>query len=368
VNIGLDLELGHVPSTSALAIQRGAEIAIAELNAGGGVLGGRPLQALVRDNRSVPARGVENLRELLEAPDLVAVIGGKFSPVVLEQLPLLHEKELPMLVAWAAADGIVDNGRSPSFVFRLAARDSWAVEVMLRHAAQRGLRRVGLMLPNTAWGRSNEAAVRAGLARREGLGLVGTRWHNWGVKSLVEDYQALRAAGAQALLLVTNETEGALLIREMAALPAAERLPLLSHHGLAGGDLPALAGPALHEVDLAVVQIFGFVPSRGPRAARLLEAAQRAYGCGEPACIPSAAGLAAAYDLVHLLARAVDRAGTTDRRAIRSALEELGPYDGAVKRFERPFGPRSHEALTPRDLYLARYDRAGLLVRIPEGR
>ena len=365
VSIGLDLELGHRPSTSGQAIRRGAEIAIAEINAAGGVLGGRPLQAVVRDNRSVPARGVENVRAFAEVPDLVAVIGGKFSPVILAELPLLHELQLPILVAWGAADPIIDNEFSPSYAFRLSARDSWVMQVMLREATRRGLKRVGLLLPNTAWGRSNEAAAEAHLAKGKGPAVAGIRWHNWGVKSLVDDYQVLRRAGAEAIVLVTNEAEGAVLVREVASLPEAERLPLISHHGLAGGDFPQLAGAALHEVDLTVVQFFGFAAPAGPRATRLRDAVLRASGASGPEGIPSAAGVAAAYDLVHLLARAVEHAGSTRRPAVRKALEELGPYDGAVKRFDRPFTARRHEALSASDLYLARYDTRGVLLRVP---
>jgi branched-chain amino acid transport system substrate-binding protein len=73
--------------------------------------------------------------------------------------------------------------------------------------------------------------------------------------------------------------------------------------------------------------------------------------------------MAAAYDLTHILARAIDRAGTTSRPAVRQALEEVEGYDGAVRRFRRPFAPGRHEALSPADLYLARYDGRGMLVR-----
>jgi branched-chain amino acid transport system substrate-binding protein len=124
VYVGLDLEFGHQTSTSATAVQRGVEIAIAEVNAAGGVLGGRPLETVVMSNRAVPARGVENLRALAERKDLVAVLCGKFSPVVLEQIPLLSELKVPLLDPWAAADSIVDNGQRPNYVFRLSLRDS----------------------------------------------------------------------------------------------------------------------------------------------------------------------------------------------------------------------------------------------------
>ena len=57
VLIGLDAEFGNPTSTSAQAIQQGIEIAIEEVNQAGGVLNGRKLALVTRDNRSVTAIG-----------------------------------------------------------------------------------------------------------------------------------------------------------------------------------------------------------------------------------------------------------------------------------------------------------------------
>ena len=97
VYIGLDAEFGHKTSTSDEAIRAGILIAIDEINNAGGVLGGRPLKLLERDNRSVPARGVANFTELAQIPDLTAVFCGKFSPVVIEALPTIHKLKIPAL-------------------------------------------------------------------------------------------------------------------------------------------------------------------------------------------------------------------------------------------------------------------------------
>src|SRR3990167_6235373 len=92
-------------------------------------------------------------------PELVAVFGGRFSPVVIEQLPVLKRARVPFLAVWSAADAIVDNGSVPNYAFRLSLRDSLAMPFMLDAARRRGIERVGLLLTNTAWGRSNLAAV-----------------------------------------------------------------------------------------------------------------------------------------------------------------------------------------------------------------
>jgi branched-chain amino acid transport system substrate-binding protein len=178
VRIGFDGEFGHVTSTSAQAIRQGILIAVDEINAKGGVLGGRKLELVERDNRSVPARGIANIRELASDPDLVAVFSGKFSPVVIEQISVVHELGLPLLDPWAAADEIIDNGQTPNFVFRLSLRDGWALAAILAEARKRGLDKVGMMLPNTAWGRSSLKAAEAWTRSNPGLSIVDSAWYN----------------------------------------------------------------------------------------------------------------------------------------------------------------------------------------------
>jgi branched-chain amino acid transport system substrate-binding protein len=361
VVIGLDLEFGHATSTSAAAVKWGALLAVEEINHRGGVLGGRPLVVVERDNRSNPSRGMENLRELAQLPDLVAVLGGKFSQVLLQQIPLAHEFHVNLFSAWAAADDVVDS-KPGSYVFRISMRDSWALPALLEHARGRGLKRVGLLLSNVAWGRSSEAAARAWLERQSALTLAGVEWFNWGDTTLLPGYRALQAAGSEAVILVANEPEGAVLVRELATLPRAERIPILSHWGVTGGDFPALCGPALQEVDLVVVQTFTFFGRRSPQVSAVLEAARRKLGVSGPEAIKSPVGLAQAYDIVQILARAVDLAGTTDRARVRDALEHVRYEEGLVRRYGQPFAPGRHDALGPADVFLARWDARGVLV------
>jgi branched-chain amino acid transport system substrate-binding protein len=366
VLVGLDAEFGYARSTSAEAIRQGMQIAIEEINAAGGVLGGRPLALVERANHSVPARSIENVKEMAAMPDLVAVFCGRFSPTVLEVLPTIHDAGLPLLAPWSAADAIVDNGRSPNFVFRLSLRDSWAVRSLLRDVQARGLRRVGMLLLNTSWGRSSLKAAEAQVLESGGrLRIVATRWFNWNDASFLDAYQDLRRDGAEAIVLVANANEAAILVREVASLPPGERLPILSHWGITGGELPELAGPALREVDLSVVQTFSFVGNADPRAVRVVAAHRRLFGSAGPRGIRAPVGVAHAYDLTHLLARAIQRAGSTDRAAIRGALEGLGPYTGLIKSYPRPFTAARHEALSPEDVFIARYAADGAIVRVP---
>jgi branched-chain amino acid transport system substrate-binding protein len=362
VLLGIDGEFGLENSTSAQAVELGMRAAIAEINAAGGVLGGRPLQLVIKDHRSIPARGIRNIQEFARMPGLVAVFGGRFSPVVIEELPALRATSTLFMAPWSSADAIVDNGMQPNYVYRLSLRDSLAMPRLLQAAHRRHLDSVGLLLTNTSWGRSNaEAAERAVNANR-GMKLVGTSWYNWRDTSLVGKYQQLRAAGARAIVLVANDDEAAVLVREVAALPKKERLPILSHWGVTGGEFAKQAGPALRQVDFSVIQTFSFWNADQARVQRFLASAAGVSKVRRIEDIKGPVGAAHAYDLTHILALAITQAGSTDRRLVRAALEKLPAYRGLIKDYAPPFTATRHEALGPDELLLARYRADGVLV------
>ncbi|HNW78267.1 MAG TPA: ABC transporter substrate-binding protein, partial [Candidatus Competibacteraceae bacterium] len=249
-------------------------------------------------------------------------------------------------------------------VFRLSLRDSWALQVMIDAAARADRQRIGLLLPNTEWGRSSQRAAQAVVQARSAVQLAGVQWYNWGEASMLEKYQALRVAGADAIILVANDREGALLVREVAALPAEQRLPIFSHWGITGGTFFENTGAAvLAAVDFSVVQTYSFLDARDPVALHVI-AAIRQRGIDVPRRIEAPVGVAQAYDLVWILARAIDRAGSIERAAVRDALEQVNDYRGLIRYYARPFAPDRHEALALEDVFMARYAADGAIERI----
>ncbi|MDQ6619409.1 MAG: ABC transporter substrate-binding protein [Pseudomonadota bacterium] len=358
--VGIDGEFGLENSTSAQAVELGVRIAVQQINDAGGVLG-RPFEIVKKDHRSIPARGIRNIAEFAAMPELVAVYGARFSPVVIEELPALKAAKMPFLAVWSAADSIVDNGTQPNYVFRLSLRDSLAMPFMLDNARRRGLDKVGLLYTNTSWGRSNQAAVDKYAAGHAAPRVMATAWYNWTEKSLVDKYLTLTGAGAQAVLLVANDDEAALLVREVASLPAQQRVPIISHWGVTGGRFVQAAGPALKEVDFSVIQTFSFFNARKAGLDRFMAGARK-LGIDHIDKIESPVGVAHAYDMTHILARAIALAGTTERAAVRDTLEKVRNYDGLVRRYPAPFTGTRHEALTERELLMARYRSDGVLV------
>ncbi len=362
VLVGLDGEFGLENSISAQAIELGLRTAIAEINAAGGVLGGRPIELVIKDNRAVPERGIQNITEFAATPNLVAVFGGRFSPVAIAQLPVIKEAKLPYLGVWAAADPIIDNGMQPNYVFRLSLRDGLSMPKLLKTAQQRGFDKVGLLLHNNAWGRSNLAAAEKYMLGVKNQKIVDIAWFNFKDTTLITQYKKLMDAGAKVVLLVANDAEGVILVREVAALPSSQRVPIISHWGITGGEFFKNTAGALQEIDLSVIQTFSFFSADKQMLARFMKTATQTGGIKRIEDIQAPVGVAHAYDLMHILAKAINLARSTERSAIRDALEKVSEHRGLIKLYKPPFTPTRHEALGPAELLMARYNREGVLV------
>jgi branched-chain amino acid transport system substrate-binding protein len=362
VYVGLDGEFGLLYSTSAQSIEKGIRIALHEINAAGGVLGGRPLKLLIRDNRSVPARGKENIRQFAKVDDLVAVVGGRFSPVQLEEMALIHELGIVLLDAWAAADGITDHGYQPNYSFRLSLKDSYAMPVMLEHARSKGAKKVGLLVPNTGWGRSNAKAAEHVQSTSKEPVVLKPVWYNWGDQEMLRHYMSLLRNGAEAIIMVANDIEGARLVRQLQHVEPAKRIPIISHWGITGGKMFEESGPTLHEIDLSVVQTFSLFTADPVKRAQVMAVAKELFGIERIDQVDSPVGLGHAYDLTHILARAIDMAGSTDRQAVRDALERVEEYQGLTGYYPRPFSADDHDAMSPDQVFMARYRADGVIV------
>lgn len=352
ITLVLDAEYSNKTSTSAQAVERGIRIAMAEINAKGGVIG-RPLELRTMDNRGVPAIGVDNFRDAAADLQVLGVFGGKFSPTYIEVAPVANELQMLLLNPWGSADAITDMKVTPSWVFRLSLRDSWAGPAFIQEVVKSGHTQIGVITPNTAWGRSNAAALeKASLAA--GVTIVGTEWYHWGEKTMIGFLDRLVGRGAQTIVLIANEAEGAILARELAA-SRGRTIPLLAHWGITGGAFEQMVGDALYAIDLKVIQTYSFYGQPNPVKTRVLDALKKSYGIDSIAAIESPVGVAHAYDLTDAVARAIEQAGTADRKAVRAALEKLPPWQGLVRNYDPAFTASDHDALRPDNVFFARY-------------
>lgn len=365
VYIGFDGSYGQKSDTSANAIELGARIAIDEINARGGVLNGRLLELVPKDNQGLTMRGRDNYVALATQKDMIAVLGGKHSPVIVETIGDAQQMKVPYISVWGSANQITDTVTTDSYMYRLSLKDEWGVAALLDQAIKLSPSnpKVCVILPNTLWGRSGERVLREKASGGKAK-LVSVNWYNWGDKAFARQLDACTANQATTIVMIANEAEGALIIKELANRPKTERLPVVAHWGITGGAFAEMTGEALNNVDLRVIQTFSFVDNTRPKAQALAKKAMAADNVQKADQITSPVGVAQAYDMVYLLASAVNTAKSTQGTAIRNALEKLPAQEGAIKRYAPPFTRTNHDALDSRQVLFARIKPDGSIIPI----
>ena len=346
VKIGLSAAVSGGSAASGEAIKRGLQIAIDEINAKGGVLGGRKLELVVRDDEGNPQKGVTIARELVEREKVVVVFGGLHTTVALAQVPVWHELRTPYMGAWAAGTNITRNGQTPNYVFRVSANDDYVDRFLSRYAMETMKKsKPGLLLENTPWGQSNETGLTKWFGEK-GIKAVGVERFNWGDPDMSPQLLRLKSAGADHIVLVANAPEGAQVLRSKAKL--GWDTAMISHWGISGGRFAELTGDLSEGVTF--LQTYTFFGKQNERGQYVLKMLREKHGIKEPGDVIAPVGTANAYDGLHLLALAIEQAGATDGSKVRDALESLkSEYKGLIKSYRRPFSPEQHDALTDED-------------------
>jgi branched-chain amino acid transport system substrate-binding protein len=351
IKIGLVAALSGPSAQSGEAITRGLTIAIDEINAKGGVLG-RKLELVRRDDESSPPKGVSAARELIYQEKVAAVFGGLDTPVSLAFIPIINKERVPYMGVWAAGTPITRNGAKENYAFRVSAVDIIVDEALLKYAQKKySSKKPGLILINNPWGESNEKGLRA-MAKELGVQLAGVEKFENADVDVTPQLTRLKNAGADSLILVANAAPGAQMMKSRERM--GWKVPVVSHWGISGGRFTELAGPSA--ADAVFVQTYSFFGRQGPAGERVLAALKQKYGVKGPEDVFSPVGLANAYDAMHLLALAMQKAGSTKGPDVRKALYGIEQYAGLIKTYRKPFKPEDQDALRADDYVMVRFD------------
>src|SRR5215470_18268133 len=90
-------------------IVRGAKMAVEDINARGGVLGGRKVEAVIEDDGGTPEKGVAGFRKLATQDQAVAVIGQFHSSVMGAVQTLAEQFEIPVFSTQASARQVTEK-------------------------------------------------------------------------------------------------------------------------------------------------------------------------------------------------------------------------------------------------------------------
>ena len=321
VSIGSIEALSGPASRYGLAIRAGLELARDEINAAGGVLGGRPLQILFEDSAGQKDQAINAARKLIGRDKVPAIIGPTLSTEMFAVGPVAVERQVPIIGTSNTANGITDIG---PYVFRTSMPEADVIPVTLKTAqAKFGIKRVAVMYGNDdAFTKSGYDVFKAALAA---LGIETVTTETFGAKDTDFSAQLTKIKSLEVDAVVVSAlveaASGILLQARQVGIP--DKVFFIGGNGFNSDKLGEIAGAA---ADGTLVGSPWFAGKADPANQKFVEAYKARTGS-----MPDQFA-AQAYDTLFILAEAINRAGTTTGDNIRQALLRtshmgvLGPF------------------------------------------
>ncbi|MGA2552124.1 MAG: ABC transporter substrate-binding protein [Burkholderiaceae bacterium] len=306
-----------------------------------GLLLGRRLEIVERDDQSDPKVGLEVTRELVEREHVVAIIGYGNTGVALPASQYLQSVKIPLIVSAATGVAITQQfEREPeNYVFRVAASDSIQPEIILKDLIQRRkFRRIALLHDDSPYGTSGRDATLAQF-RKYNLAPAVIESFKVGDKEMFNQLRLAQAANADAVICYSLAREAAMVVNDARILKW--NVAIAGPWGLSQESFLKLAGINSEGSRMPVT----FLEDDHNLRHDTFSAEYKAVNKTQE--IPSAIAAAQTYDALHILTAAISQANATDGPSIQRALTHLkSPVTaGAIAIYTSPFTDVDHEAI-----------------------
>ena len=284
-------------------VERGAAMAVDDLNAAGGVLG-EPVRLILVDDYCRGDQAVAAARKLV-SDGVVFVAGHPCSGAAIPASKVYEEAGTPMISSTASNPKLTDEG-GPN-IFRMAGRDDQIGRISGDWLADRwGDAQIAIIHDGQAYGKGLAEEVKRQLNER-GVHEVMYEAIVPGRLEYIDLILQMQAAGVDVLYYAGYSTEAALVIRQ--ARDRGYDLQLVSGDSLYTEQFWLVAGPAGE----GALFISAPDPRENPEAAEVVRRFRAANY--EPE-----GGTLYTYASIQVWAQAVEQAGTTKLGAVIEAL------------------------------------------------
>ena len=286
--------------------KEGTQLAVDEINAAGGLLGGRKIQLLVEDDQSKPEEASNAVTKLITQDKVVAVLGEVASRRSLAAAPICQKYQIPMITPSSTNERVTAIG---DYIFRVCFIDPFQGEVLAKFAY------------NDL--KARKVAILKDIQQDYSVGLTDSITKNFtalggqvldpvSYSSGDSDFHPIltqvRSQNPDAVFVTGYYPEAAIIARQARELGM--KMPLL------GGD--GWVGDALKNGREALANCFisnHYSADNPDPVVQNFVKAYRAKFNREPDSIA-----ALAYDAVKVLADGMTRANSTDGAKVRDAL------------------------------------------------
>ena len=339
--IGISAGLTGYAATVDRAWRDGVEVAVAALNAKGGVMG-RKLAVIAEDNRSEPQEAVTVYRKMISSDNVNVFISGCVSAGNFAAAGIVVRAQIPMVLCSI----LPQQPDHVKWAFTTIPPPRFEVETRLAYLKEKtAVKKIGVLHDPTPYAGLQKAAAEKS-AGEYGLEVVGVEQYKQDDADLSVQISKMHAAGARAILKIglggttlTAAKNIKQLGLDMLMLTSLEDLAVFRPVAEVLGDRfffvasPSQVYDALPDSPLKK-EIGAFL---GPWRAK--------YGDRDP----NWAGRG--WDGVMLTAAAIEKAKSFDGPKLRDTLETMGGFQGTTGVYH--FSPENHQGITTNPLLLA---------------
>lgn len=320
VTIGSVMALTGSLGVLGQQIAKGAQLAVADLNAAGGV-DGCTVKLALSDDQTQANVGVDAAKKLVDVQHVPAIVGALSSGITTAILTSVTAPGHVILISPASTSPTLTqlgkDGKTGGYFFRTAPSDALQGVAMADYAYTGGLRKVAVLYLNNAYGQGlSDQFVKA----FKGLGGTVTQdvVYNPDQPSYRSEVTKALGGGPQALFLIGYPGDGTTIAREWVASggPQTWLLP----DGLESQAFVNDVGPSYFK------KVYGTAPGTTdtPSLATFKKEFQAKFGS-----LPTQAYMTNAYDATVIVGLAMDYAKTTtDTAAIRDAMRKVTDPNG----------------------------------------
>lgn len=328
-----------------ISMRKGVQLAVDQINTNGGVMGGRKILIVERDDESNNEFGGPIMLEFIEKEKVVAVLGPVNTGVANAASRYANERKIPMIinVSTGAKVNELFTTFPENYVFHFVANDDVQAEMIVQEAMKkRGYKRPALLCDDTHYGQNGREKLEAALSKHNiKPAFVGK--FKIKDKDMTAQLRNAQAAEADVVLAYGIGPELAAITNSMAQIGF--KIPLIASWTAAMSNF--VNNAALKGEGTMMPQTF-IEESPQTVAAKKFVADYRLKFKETP--MASAVSAAQGYDSMWVLKMAIDQAGSLESSKLKAALEDLKkPYEGVISTFHPVFTATDHEAIKSKD-------------------
>jgi len=305
IKIGFNVPLTGFAAADGNSALKGAELAVEQVNAAGGI-NGDMLELVVYDDQASPKEAAPLAVKMITQDEVVAGISGSYSGSTRAAATIFQENATPYIAAYAVHPDIT---RAGDYVFRT----SFMGEVQGRAGAKlvgemMGARRVALITLNNDFGTSLAAGFKEKAAEFK-VEVVGEYEYSIKDREFGPIVSSVKADNPDVIYATGYFFTAGPLVRQLRA--AGVKAPVIGQEGYDSQKFIEIAGP---DAEGVIITTSLDRDSDDPVAMSFME------GFAAKAGYPADMVGASAHTAVLVMAEAMKTAGTSDKAALRDAI------------------------------------------------